>query len=68
MYLNKFLGKTVNIEFLFFTRSFIFNCLSEAGFESIDIVEREPYVGKEFESQRAYVFARKKAEGGEQTR
>jgi ubiquinone/menaquinone biosynthesis C-methylase UbiE len=55
--LDEFLGKKVDIEFMFFTTEFIFGCLKDSGFEEIEIIEREPYPGVEYESRRAYVFA-----------
>jgi ubiquinone/menaquinone biosynthesis C-methylase UbiE len=57
IHLDVFLGKKVNIDFMFFTTDFIFSCLKDSGFEKIEIIEREPYPGVEYESRRAYVFA-----------
>jgi ubiquinone/menaquinone biosynthesis C-methylase UbiE len=62
IHLNKFLGKNVDIDFMFFTADFIFRCLKDNGFETIEIIEREPYAGVEYESRRAYVFATKPVE------
>lgn len=45
---------------MFFTTDFISGCLKKSGFEKTEIIEREPYPGVEYESRRAYVFARKK--------
>jgi ubiquinone/menaquinone biosynthesis C-methylase UbiE len=53
-----FLGKRVNIDFMFFRTDFIVGCLNDCGFENIETIEREPYPGVEYESRRAYVFAR----------
>ncbi|MBI5902771.1 MAG: class I SAM-dependent methyltransferase [Deltaproteobacteria bacterium] len=61
IHLDEFLGKKVDIDFMFFTADFIFNCLKDSGFEKIEIIEREPYPGVEYESRRAYVFAIKPA-------
>ena len=55
--LRQFLGKKVDIYFMFFTTDFIFSCLKDSGFEKIEIIEREPYPGVEYESRRAYVLA-----------
>lgn len=55
--LKEFLGKKVDIEFMFFTNAFILRSLRDSGFERIEIVERDPYPGVEYESRRAYVFA-----------
>ncbi len=57
IHLDVFLGKKINIDFMFFTTDFIFSCLKENGFEKIEIIEREPYPGVEYESRRAYAFA-----------
>lgn len=57
IHLDEFLGKKVDIEFMFFTTDFIFSCLKDSGFEKMEIIEREPYPGVEYESRRAYVFA-----------
>ena len=57
--LDEFLGKKVDIDFMFFTTDFISSCLKRSGFEEIDIIEREPYPGVEYESRRAYVSAKK---------
>ena len=59
IHLDEFLGKKVDIDFMFFTTDFIFSCLKDSGFEKIKIIEREPYPGVEYESRRAYVFAKK---------
>ena len=66
IHLDEFLGKPVDIDFMFFTTDFISGCLKDCGFERIEIIEREPYPGVEFESRRAYVFAKKtKRVGGD---
>jgi ubiquinone/menaquinone biosynthesis C-methylase UbiE len=57
IHLDGFLGKRVNIDVMFFDTDFIFNILRESGFEKIEIIEREPYPGVEYQSRRAYVFA-----------
>jgi len=57
IHVEDFLGKKVDIDFMFFTADFIFRCLKNSGFEKIEIIEREPYPGVEYESRRAYTFA-----------
>ncbi len=57
IHLDEFLGKKVDIDVMFFTSDFIFRCLTDSGFEKIEIIEREPYPGLEYQSRRAYVFA-----------
>jgi ubiquinone/menaquinone biosynthesis C-methylase UbiE len=59
IHLDGFLGKQVDIDFMFFTTDFISCCLRDSGFEKIEIIEREPYPEVEYESRRAYVFAKK---------
>jgi ubiquinone/menaquinone biosynthesis C-methylase UbiE len=59
LYLEEFLGKEIDIDFMFFTTDFISGCLKKVGFEEIEIVEREPYREVEYKSRRAYVFAGK---------
>ena len=62
--LEEFLGKKISIDFMFFTTDFIYGCLERIGFSDIEIIEREPYREVEYESRRAYVFARRgEAEG-----
>jgi ubiquinone/menaquinone biosynthesis C-methylase UbiE len=59
---NKFLGRKVDIEFMFFREDFIINDLRNCGFEKIEMIKREPYPGVEYQSKRAYVFAGKPGE------
>ena len=59
IHIDEFLGKKVDIDFMFFPTDFIFSCLKDSGFEKIEIIEREPYPEVEYESRRAYVFATK---------
>ena len=57
--IKEFLGKKISINFMFFTSDFIYSCLKKSGFIKIEIIEREPYPGVEYESRRAYAFAKK---------
>ncbi len=59
IHVEEFLGKKIDIDFMFFPTGFVVGCLKETGFEKIEIIEREPYPGVEYESHRAYVFAYK---------
>ena len=59
IHVEEFLGKKVDIDVMFFTTDFISSCLKDSGFEKIEIIEREPYPEVEYESRRAYVFAKK---------
>jgi ubiquinone/menaquinone biosynthesis C-methylase UbiE len=58
---KEFLGEKTSIDFMFFKTDFVYGSLEKIGFEKIDIIEREPYPGVEYESRRAYVFAIKPA-------
>ncbi|MBN2040173.1 MAG: class I SAM-dependent methyltransferase [Spirochaetes bacterium] len=62
IHLDEFLGKNINIDFMFFRNEFITLCLKKCGFGSIDLIEREPYPDIEYQSRRAYVFAKKPAD------
>jgi len=57
IHLEEFLGKKVDIDLMVFFTDFISSCLKKRGFEKVEIIEREPYPGVEYESRRAYVFA-----------
>jgi SAM-dependent methyltransferase len=59
IHLDAFLGKDVDIDFMFFKTDFISVLIKDARFESIEIIEREPYPEVEYQSRRAYVFAKK---------
>jgi len=59
IHVEEMLGKSIDIDFMFFTPDFISGCLKTCGFEKIEIIERDPYLGVEYESRRAYIFARK---------
>jgi ubiquinone/menaquinone biosynthesis C-methylase UbiE len=63
IHVEEFLGKKIDIDFMFFTADFISSCLEKSGFEKIETIEREPYPGVEYESRRAYVFAIKPLNG-----
>ena len=58
-HLEEYLGKRVDIDFMFFSNRFIGNGLKESGFERIELIERDPYPDIEFQSRRAYGFAYK---------
>jgi ubiquinone/menaquinone biosynthesis C-methylase UbiE len=59
IHIEEFLGSKVDVDFMFFTPEFITSCLKKSGFKKIEITEREPYPKVEYQSRRAYVFARK---------
>ena len=59
IHVGQFLGKAVDLDVMFFKTDFIYHCLEESGFESVETIEREPYPEVEYPSRRAYVFAKK---------
>jgi len=59
VHLENFLGKPVNIDFYFFEVNRITALIKEAGFEIIDIIERQPYPSVEYPSKRAYIWIKK---------
>jgi len=53
-------GIPISMDFFFFQSQAIRSCLKEQGFVVDDVVERRPYAPDvEYQSQRAYIFARK---------
>ena len=61
VHVEEFLGKHVDINWMFFKSDFIMGCLQKTGFESIEVIERDPYPDVEYQSKRAYVIAVKPA-------
>ena len=59
IHLDEWWGKEVSVDSIFFQPEEMEGYLEEAGFEIEDVVERPPYEGVEYQSQRAYIFARK---------
>ena len=55
--LDEFLGRRIDIDLMFFSSAFISRCLRDSGFKEVEIIEREPYPGVEYQSRRAYAFA-----------
>jgi SAM-dependent methyltransferase len=60
VHLDEWEGKKVNIDTIFFPVEKMGSYLKEAGFELTETVERDNYEGVEYESRRAYMFARRK--------
>ena len=58
-HLDEFLGKKVNLDFIFFETAEMKNYLEAAGFEIEEAIEREPIAEVEVQTRRAYIFARK---------
>jgi ubiquinone/menaquinone biosynthesis C-methylase UbiE len=65
IHVDTFLGEKVDLDFMFFRRDFISTCLRDSGFERIEVTERDPYPEVEYQSRRAYVFARKPGLGNQ---
>lgn len=57
---DNFLDQQVSIDFYFFDTTKIIDLLLENGFDIIDVIERKPYKDLEFQSQRAYIWVKKK--------
>lgn len=49
----------ISLDFIFYEREEIEECLRAAGFEIVESIERDPYEGFEVATQRAYIRARK---------
>jgi SAM-dependent methyltransferase len=59
VHLDEWWGHKVCVDFFSFRSAEMSGCLTSAGFEIEEIIEREPYPNVEHQSQRAYIFARK---------
>jgi ubiquinone/menaquinone biosynthesis C-methylase UbiE len=59
IHVDTFLGRAVDIDFMFFRTDSISRSLQGCGFEKVETIESAPYPGVEDQSRRAYVFARK---------
>lgn len=58
-HLDEWWGKEVSVDFLFFETEEIKGHLKAAGFEVEEVIERDPYPeAVEYQSRRAYIFAR----------
>ncbi len=59
-HLDEMLGKEVSLDFFFYETQEVKNYLRTAGFELEEAIERDPYAEEvEYQSRRAYIFARK---------
>lgn len=59
-HLDELLGKEVSLDFFFFETEEVKGYLRAAGFELEEAIERDPYSEEvEYQSRRAYIFARK---------
>ena len=52
-------GKEVSLDFIFFETEEMKERLKIVGFELQEVIERDPYSEVEYQSRRAYIFARK---------
>lgn len=59
VHLDEWWDKPVSLDFVFFTTAEMRGYLQAAGFAWEEAIEREPYIGVEHPSRRAYLFARK---------
>lgn len=59
LHLEELWGEKVSMNFLFFTKNEMEGYLRSAGFDIEEVVERSPYLDVEYQSQRAYVLAKK---------
>ncbi len=63
-HLDAWWGYDVNVDFVFHDRHAVVALLKQTGWSVVDAMEREPYgEDVEYPSQRAYIVARRKAEG-----
>jgi SAM-dependent methyltransferase len=56
-HVDEFLGHAVSMDFIFFKPHDVTDALVQAGFVSVEVIERDPYPEVEYPSRRAYVFA-----------
>jgi SAM-dependent methyltransferase len=59
VHVDEFLGRSVSLDFRFFSPPVVTDELVRAGFEAVEVIERNPYPNVEYPSRRAYLFARK---------
>lgn len=58
-HLDEWWGKEVSLDFIFYETEEMKEQLKMVGFELEEVIEREPYSEVEYQSRRAYIFARK---------
>jgi SAM-dependent methyltransferase len=59
LHVDELWGEKVSLDFIFFRPDEMEGYMKSAGFEVEEVVERPPYENVEYQSRRAYVFARK---------
>ena len=52
-------GEAVTLDFIFFEREEMKGYLQSAGFQLVEVIERDPYPEVEVQTRRAYIFAAK---------
>jgi SAM-dependent methyltransferase len=57
-HISEWWNKPVSLDFYFFETEEMKTCLTKAGFELEEVIEREPYPNIEVQTRRAYLFAR----------
>ncbi|MEE9465556.1 MAG: class I SAM-dependent methyltransferase [Candidatus Neomarinimicrobiota bacterium] len=59
LHIDELWDQQVDFEFYFFPRVIVEQALEQAGLSVQEVVERDPYDEVEYQSRRAYIFARK---------
>lgn len=59
VHVDELWGKRVSIDFIFFRPDEMQTYLNAAGYQVLEVTEREPYPEVEHQSRRAYIFAEK---------
>lgn len=59
MHLDEWWGHRVSLDFTLFRTAEVVDWLRAAGFELVEVLERDPYPDVEHQSRRAYLLARK---------
>ncbi len=59
VHMDDFFDEKVNIDFYALQTEKVKEILLQTGFEIIDLIEREPYKNREYESKRAYIWSKK---------
>jgi SAM-dependent methyltransferase len=59
IHLDEWWNKPVSLDFYFFETEAMKGCLTQAGFELEEVIERDPYPDIEVQTRRSYIFARK---------
>jgi SAM-dependent methyltransferase len=65
IHVEEFLGRPVSLDFVLFNPHVVTGELVRAGFEAVEVIERDPYPEVEYPSRRAYLFAGKPEGDGE---